>query len=121
MHSVWLGLVVPIMFFLIWGFPQMRARRIWLVCLAVVSALIIGFAGFDLQQYLAGGGASADSFRRVFFKIVTMTDLPLVAAWIGSLINVVACRWMVSSPVDHANDQTADTTEPEPETFTLVG
>ncbi len=107
MHSVWLGLVVPIMFLLIWAYPVLRARRIWLICLAVVSLVIAGFAGFDLQQYLAGGGATGDSFRRVIYKLVTMTDLPLVALWIGSVVNVLCCSWMSRSGAS------ADSSEPE--------
>lgn len=92
----------------------MRSRRIWLVCLAVASLVIVGFTGFDLQQYLAGGGAVGDSFQRVIYKIVTTADLPLVAVWIGSAINVVGCGWMSGSGLGSSVDSTSpEVVEPE--------
>jgi len=119
MHSVWLALVVPVMFFLIWGFAQMRLRQIWLISLALASVIIVGFVGLDLQQHFASGGASNGIFQRVVFRIVSATDFPLFAVWIGSLINVVCCGWMRGSSTDQSPDQTSNTADPE--TFTLAG
>ena len=110
MHSLWLGLVVPIMVFLVWAYPSMRARLIWLICLAVTSLAVVGFLGFDLQQHLAGGGAVGDSFRRLVYKIATMNDFPLFAVWIGSVINIFCCGWM---SVLSANSSSPEIVEPE--------
>jgi len=97
----------------------MRLGRIWLVCLAVVSLGIAIFAGVDLQQYLWGGGASADSFQRVFYTVITSTDFPMIAVWVGSVINVVCCRWLFGSSTDQAQDPIPAAAESE--TFTLAG
>ena len=84
-----------------------------------MSLVIAGLIGLDLRQYLAVGGASADSHMRVIHKIVTSTDLPLVAIWIGSVVNVVCCRWFAASADQEALDQEAldqvsSSTEPAP-------
>ena len=100
MHSVWLGLVVPIMVFLVWAYPALRARRIWLICLVVASLAIAGLIGFDLQQSLARGGKSGASFQQGIYTILTMTDLPLIAFWIGSVVNVLCCSWMSQTTAD---------------------
>ena len=93
------------MVFLVWAYPAMRARLIWLICLAITSVAVVGFVGFDLQQYLAGGGVVGDSFRRVCYKIATTTDFPLFAVWIGSVINFFCCRWMSDSSADSSSSQ----------------
>jgi len=94
MHSVWLGVALPIMIFLIWGFPVMRSRRIWLGCLALALVGIAVVAGLDLQQYLAKGGEAGESLSRIAFKIATTTDLPLVAISIGSIVNFLCCCFL---------------------------
>lgn len=54
-------------------------------------------AGLDLQQFLAEGGSTDGIFRRIAFKIVTATDLPLVAIAIGSMVNFLCCFWVTKS------------------------
>ena len=76
-----------------------------MICLAVSSAAIVGLVGFNLQQHLSGGGASADSFLVVVHSIFSMTDFPLIAAWIGSIVNVFCCGWMSSSSGSEASGQ----------------
>ena len=111
MHSVWVGLTLPIMVFLIWGFPAMRRRRIWLGCLVLALVGLSVVAGLDLQQYLAEGGATGDSFRRIVYRIATATDLPLVAIAIGSFVNFLCCFWVTKS----SSQQDPESANPERE------
>ena len=120
MHSVWVGLTLPIMVFLVWGFSAMRRRRIWLGCLALALVGIAVVAGLDLQQFLAEGGATGDIFRRIVFKIATATDLPLVAIAIGSVANLLLCCfcWRTDSHSQQADPESASLQpehQPEPQ------
>jgi len=115
MHSVWLGLTLPIMIFLIWGFPAMRSRRIWSGCLALALVGIGVVAGLDLQQYLATGGEAGESLSRIAFKIVTSTDLPLVAISIGSIVNFLCCCFLRTDSRGQRIDPESTSREPEPQ------
>jgi len=87
----------------------MRSRRIWLACLTLASVGIAVVAGLDLQQYLAKGGATGDSFRRILYKLATATDLPLIAIAIGSLVNFFCCFWVTKS----SSQQDPESVNPE--------
>ncbi len=64
-----------------------------MVCAGLAVVALAVLAGLDLRQHLAQGGAPSDNFKRVFYRIVTATDFPMVAILVGSIVNLCCCSF----------------------------
>ena len=95
MHAIWLSVFVPTIFFLVWAIPEFRYRRIWLACLGVATTALVVFVGFKVQQL---PGAAEFLPQKAIFALVTSIDLPLLAIFAGSAINLVSCWILPKGP-----------------------
>lgn len=85
-----------------------------MVCLALAIVAFSGIASLDLFPFLTGGGKSSDIFKLIIYKLVSLIDFPLIAFFVGSLINAVCCGWLSGSA-----DASAEIAEPELAKLTL--
>ena len=93
MHTIWLSIFVPIMFFLIWGIPEFRRRSIWIASIALTTIAIAAFLGFKLQLFTAGGSTD-QLLQKGLFTLVSSTDLPLLAILVGGVVNFFSCWFL---------------------------
>ena len=95
MHLIWMAIVVPGMFLIPWSSVSSRAPLIWKITGAVSLLGILSWIGIDLTQYLATDTARpSESFQRAAFAVITLTNVPLIAIGVGSVVNWCCCKWL---------------------------
>ena len=86
MHLFWLVLLVPAVILGQWIWPILKQRSIWSVCFLVVGAVIVAWLAMGLPTL----GTNQPSLREILtmfaFRLVTLTDLPLVQLLIACCV-----------------------------------
>lgn len=112
MHSIWLSVLVPSLFLIVWGFPKTRQLKIWLIGIAVSLIGLALMVGSDVNQFLANGGKASHWWRRAILGVLKFIDVPIFAMLVGCCVNL-AFSWRSSGSISQ-DDLSDSNAGPEP-------
>lgn len=98
MHTFWTVLIVPAMLLAIWAIQAMRMQLIWAICLGCILFFVAWLSGSDLSGALAGEFGFGELSKRIAFRVLSATDLPIAQTGLACAVNLFASRFFLKAP-----------------------